>query len=163
MYCILRCKALLLQDTMSNWGKFYNEEYQLDYYYNSVTGQSQWEPPEGFLESASSGGKPHESNGTEASQPSVEPTCLGDEEYYLFNPELAFLDEMSRMGFMSVPPDEEVHYILSGGINSSIKKKIEVTVQVSLIPLFPLTHVSDCYRRSILPYRPLARMRNGRS
>ena len=33
-----------------DWEKLYDEEYQSDYYYNTATGESQWDKPDDYIE-----------------------------------------------------------------------------------------------------------------
>lgn len=117
-----------MTEVNGGWVCFFNEEHQLPYYYNATTGESLWEPPEGFVDPAAEGHL-NEMNPSVSSPVDDAPltlTCLHDEEYYLFDPSLCFLDEMHRMGFMSTPADEEVIFVLQGHIAPELKKKLEV-------------------------------------
>lgn len=117
-----------MSERSGGWARFFNEEHQLPYYFNADTGESLWEQPEGFedgtADDAAAQSTPTDDPAASCGPPEL--TCLGDEDFYIFDDRLAFLDEMHRMGFMTAPPDEEVIFIFHGSMSAPLKKKLEV-------------------------------------
>merc|ERR1712224_649618 len=46
----LKRKKSTRQVQVGNWEKWRDDEQQYDYYYNTVTGESQWERPDDYIE-----------------------------------------------------------------------------------------------------------------
>jgi hypothetical protein len=112
-----------MTDANNGWFCFFNEEHQIPYYHNPTTGESQWEPPEGFVEADPGGAVGAEGSPLDSQPPTC--SCLLDDESYELDTRLCFLDEMARMGFMQAPADEEALFVLRGGVSPPLRRKIE--------------------------------------
>ena len=168
-----------MEDVASAWGCFFNEEHGRPYYYNAITGVSQWERPAEIRDNDAPNTEV-DGGGTEArteiddiaAKDSENPETihayegitiidddilpfLYEESFYDFSPECSLMDELIRMGFMSLSEDE-ITYIISGKTAKNLKKKIDV-----IDILFLLLSFKSLFRPWIIVCKQWVQMKNG--